>query len=112
MTGRSPARLLAPLALLATAVALFLVVNPGSNESGPGADEQPAATTQPAGTKANGSQRTKRKRKTPKTHTVQPGDTPSSIAAENDLSTEELLELNPDVDPQALTPGDKLKLER
>jgi len=43
---------------------------------------------------------------------VQPGDTPTSIADRSGISTERLLELNPDVDPGALKPGQTLKLAR
>ena len=43
---------------------------------------------------------------------VQPGDTPTSIADRSGISTERLLELNPSVDPEALKPGQTLKLAR
>jgi LysM repeat protein len=43
---------------------------------------------------------------------VQPGDTPTSIADRSGISTERLLELNPSVDPEALKPGQNLKLAR
>ena len=41
---------------------------------------------------------------------VRPGDTPSSIADRSGISTERLLELNPSVEPDALKPGQTLKL--
>ena len=109
MTRRSPARLLAPLALVAAAVALYAVVTSGQGTESE-QEASPAATQSGGGTKATATPA--KKKKTPKTYTVQPGDTPSAIADANGLTTEELLELNPAVDPQALTPGDKLKLER
>ncbi len=43
-------------------------------------------------------------------YTVKPGDTPSSIAEEAGIPLERLLELNPDIDPQALSPGQRLRL--
>jgi LysM repeat protein len=43
---------------------------------------------------------------------VHSGDTPSSIARRVKLSVVELLELNPDVDPRLLRPGQKLKISR
>ena len=46
----------------------------------------------------------------PRRYTVEPGDTPSGIAEEHGLSVEELLDLNPEVDPQALSPGQRLRL--
>ena len=111
MSGRSPARLLAPAALVATFLALFIVIGTG----GGGDDEtpagsggaQPAATT-PAKTSKSSSSK---KASSGKRYTVKPGDTPSSIAEEAGIPLERLLELNPDIDPQALSPGQKLKLE-
>ena len=41
---------------------------------------------------------------------VQPGDTPTSIAAAAGISADRLLELNPSVDPGSLKPGQTLKL--
>jgi LysM repeat protein len=41
---------------------------------------------------------------------VQPGDTPTSIADRAGISAERLLELNPSVEPDALKPGQTLKL--
>ena len=38
------------------------------------------------------------------------GDTPSGIAEKVGVDLETILELNPDLDPQTLTPGTKLKL--
>jgi LysM repeat protein len=42
--------------------------------------------------------------------TVQPGDTPTSIADRAGISAQRLLELNPSVEPDALKPGQTLKL--
>ena len=53
---------------------------------------------------------TSSKRKKPKRVTVRRGDTASSIAQRADLSEVELLKLNPNVDPRALRPGQKLKI--
>ena len=110
MAGRSPARFLAPLALVAFALALFIVLDRTA-----GNDEQPAGTnttTQPAGEtpsdKEAGSK--KKKKSKPKTYTVKVGDTPSGIAEKVGVPLETILELNPDVDPQTLAPGAKLKL--
>ena len=115
MSGRSPARLLAPAALIATFLALFLVIG-----SGGGGDEetpvdsggnQPAATTPSSTSKKDSKKPSSSSSSSSKRYTVQPGDTPSSIAEEAGIPLERLLELNPDIDPQALSPGQKLKLE-
>jgi LysM repeat protein len=86
--------------------------------SGGGGDEEtpvdsggspPAATTPSSNSKSSSSK--KPSTSSSKRYTVKPGDTPSSIAEEAGMPLERLLELNPDIDPQALSPGQKLKLE-
>jgi LysM repeat protein len=108
VTGRSPARLLAPLALVVTAVALFAVVTSGGSDrsTSPGSSgATPAATASPKSTEE------KRSRKpAARTYTVKPGDTPSSIAEQTGVDLQALLDANPDADPSALSPGQKLKL--
>jgi LysM repeat protein len=112
MARRSPARYLAPLALVAVSVALYTVVS--SNLSG---DEQSSTPSEPADTRPasspngdDGEESTRRKG--PRRYTVKPGDTPSSIADETGVPLEEILRLNPDLDPQTLSPGQRLRLRR
>jgi LysM repeat protein len=112
MAGRSPARFLAPLALVVFALALFIVVSNATKDDSGGGSEQ---TNQPAGATAtpkpgNKNSEGTKKKKAPKTYTVKTGDTPSGIAEKVGIPLEELLQLNPDVDPQALAPGTELKL--
>jgi LysM repeat protein len=107
MAGRSPARFLAPLALVAFALALFVVVsNTTKDDAGtPGARDagQPAQTTStPTGDK--------KRRRQPRSYTVKSGDTPSGIAEKVNVPLNTILQLNPDLDPQTLTPGTKIKL--
>jgi len=47
---------------------------------------------------------------TKSSYTVKPGDTLEGISAKTGVSVDELLSLNPDVDPQALTSGSDLTL--
>lgn len=113
MARRSPARLLAPLALIAAVVATFLVVSASlSDEDGGSAGDRAAATqTQRQTTAADEeTSRTPRRRKEPKTYTVQPGDILSTVSEQTGVSVQELQELNPEVDPQALQVGQVLKL--
>jgi LysM repeat protein len=99
---RSPARLLAPLALIACALALILVVsNSGSDD---GADENGSAAAQRTTTTDTAP------RKQPASYTVKTGDTLGAIAEKTGLSVERLQELNPELDPQALVSGQKIKL--
>jgi LysM repeat protein len=109
MAGRSPARFLAPLALVAFALALFIVVSSTTKDDAdsPGARDssQPAqSTSSPDG---NGG---KKRKRPPRTYTVKAGDTPSGIAEKVNVPLDQILELNPDLDPQTLTPGTKIKL--
>ena len=106
MAGRSPARFLAPLALVGFMLALFIVVSsttkeqagkPGARGASAPAQPTPAATGE-------------RKRKPRKSYTIKTGDTPSGIAVKVDVPLDQILELNPDLDPQTLTPGTKIKL--
>jgi LysM repeat protein len=106
MAGRSPARFLAPLALVAFALALFAVVSSTTKDDGGKTGAR--ATAQPA--EATPSPKPQKKHKTPKTYTVKAGDTPSGIAVKVDVPLDQILALNPDLDPQTLTPGTKLKL--
>ena len=103
MAGRSPARFLAPLALVAFAFALFSILGGGG-----GGDEEPATDNQPRATAtATAKKETKRKRKV---YVVKPGDTPSGIAEKTGVSLEQLEEANPDLDPQLLAPGQRIRI--
>ena len=114
---RSPLiRLLAPIALLiATAVVVAVI----SSSVGGGSDGGDAGSGSGGGNRAErddgsgsggggggggGGDRP------PKRYEVQSGDSVSTIAEEFGISVEQILELNPDIDPQALSTGEKLKL--
>jgi LysM repeat protein len=103
---RSPARFLAPIALVAFAVALYSTVNgdPGSRAADPVSNESPSVT--PSAT-ATAQKSTKRKRRT---YTVKPGDTLAAIAEKTNVSLDTLRSLNPGVD--TLSPGQKLRLSK
>jgi LysM repeat protein len=111
MGHRSPARFLAPLALVAVGIALFMVVTSPSTEPETTAPNR-ATETQPAGTPDGDGDGERRERKGPRRYTVEPGDTPSSIAEETGVPLEEILRLNPDLDPQTLSPGQRIKLRQ
>jgi LysM repeat protein len=111
MARRSPARFLAPLALVAVSIALYAVVTsnlPDDDEAaGPNRATQPASS--PNG---DGDEEPSTRRKGPRRYTVKAGDTPSSIADETGVPLEDILRLNPDLDPQTLSPGQRLRLRR
>jgi LysM domain len=96
------ARVLAPIALIAVAIGLFVVISGSMSSS----DEGGGHHARHAG---NGQQHQSNK-PTPDTYVVQQDDTLDAIAAKTHVSVEDLQRLNPDVDTQALVPGSTLKL--
>jgi hypothetical protein len=97
------ARVLAPLALAACILTLFLLVS-GSlsgDEDGGGAGD---------------GQRTEQQRDRPElrgeTYLVVPGDTLSGIAARADVTQARLEKLNPDLDTATLNAGQEIRLRR
>jgi teichoic acid transport system ATP-binding protein len=108
MARRSPARLLAPLALVGFVFALVVVVKGSLPEDGggrPATKGERAPATTPAKSKP-----TPTASKEPRTYVVKAGDTPSSIAVKTGVTLAEIERLNPDLDAQLLAPGDRLKL--
>lgn len=107
MPHRSPARWLAPLALLAALLAVFLLARPASDEgSRGGAGSTGASQTSTAARTTT----TKRRSSKARTYTVRRGDVLSTIAERTGVSLQRLQELNPDIDANALRTGQKLKL--
>src|SRR4051812_30719927 len=108
--GRSsPARFLAPLALVAFALAVVLIVvaSSGGGGDGGGGGSDTARGGNP-GTDTASTQTTPKP--TRATYTVKTGDTLGSIAEKTGLTVEQLQTLNPELDPQALLSGQKIKL--
>lgn len=107
-SSRSPARFLAPVALIAFAVALVIVIDGGlgGGADDEGGDRAPAATTQPR--ERTTTQREQRPE--PATYTVELNDTLGSIAEETGVPVERIEELNPELDPQALVAGQEIQL--
>lgn len=100
-------RVLALLALAAVAIAVLLIVS-ASDSGDQGNRRQPAQEQQQGqGKKNRGDNEGQQARRF---YVVQSGDTLSSIAEETGTTVEELQELNPDIDPQILVSGQKLKL--
>jgi LysM repeat protein len=103
---RSPARWLAPLALLIAGVAVYSVVHKDSSGGSP-----PAATTSTARTTGTKAQRARRAKKAKsRRYTVKAGDTLSGIASKTSVSLARIQELNPKLDSQALQTGETIKL--
>lgn len=119
----SHARWAAPAALLAATIAVIVVIRPTGGDDEPNQAAPPAAETAPATT--GGGESSEKPAETtpsapaettpttgggPATYTIQPGDTLSAIATSTGVSVDELQRLNPDVNSNALTVGETLKL--
>jgi LysM repeat protein len=104
MTFRRPARVLAPLTLLACAAAVLLVIQNTLKDDGSASSATTSTTTTTTSTTRT------TKASTRKTYRVRSGDTLGGIAERVDVPVDKLLQLNPDVDPQSLRTGQRLKL--
>ena len=110
------ARLAAPLAFFFAATVLVVLVQRGL-ESGDGeagvndgttsteVDTSTTAATTPDGTTTNAAGPCLRNRAR-----VREGDTLESIAARCDVPVDQIIELNPGIDPLALTPGQVVRI--
>jgi LysM repeat protein len=113
MAARSPARFLAPIALVAFAFALYTVVEHARDNGGasPASTGTATRTVSPSKAARRAAARGKA-RQGKKAHRVQPGETPSSIALKYGITVQQLEKLNPKMDPQALTVGERLRLRK
>ena len=104
---RSPARLLAPLALVVFALAVALVVlSASAGDEGNGGNDTAADRTSTSAQTTTTTPTTPRRA----TYTVKTGDTLVLIAEKTGVPVERLQELNPELDPQALLSGQKINL--
>lgn len=111
--ARSPLRFLAPVALVAFGLAFLAVITSARTPAGERTADQSAASarTAPTGDAQRPSERsTRRGASRRRSYTVRSGDTLGAIAEDTGVSVEALQKLNPDLDPQALGAGQKLKL--
>lgn len=98
----APARIVAALALIGAVVIVIAVI---AGSVGGGSDS-------PSHSKGSGAHHGKQRqhRTTAATYEVQSGDTLISIAHKTGVTVREIEELNPEIDPQILIAGEKLKL--
>lgn len=95
-------RLLAPLALIAVLIAIFVIVTSNTGDSNKAEQDAKAKISSEGDNKAGP--------ENPKTYVVEEGDTLSGVAAKFDVSVKRLERLNPDVDPQTIGAGQELKI--
>jgi LysM repeat protein len=98
--------MLAPLALAVVAIAFFAVIL----TSGSGGDDGGGAEQTGRREAGQRDRTTTERRPRRAVYTVKVGDTLGSIAETTGVPVERLLELNPELDPQALVSGQKIKL--
>jgi LysM repeat protein len=105
---RSPLRILAPLAVVVFGLALILVIASTSSSGGGGSGRQTKLEQRDLGAKKRPASVLRALAKG--TYTVKPNDTFGSIAVKTGVPLDTLINLNPDVDPQNLHAGQKIKL--
>jgi LysM repeat protein len=103
MPVRSSARYVAPLALVAFLIVLIVVIG-----SAGGGHSSSASKTRPGATAA--AKPAPRPRRPRKYYTVKANDLLSTIASKTGVSADRIQQLNPDLDPQGLFPGERVKL--
>jgi LysM repeat protein len=116
--NRTPARVLAPLAIVAFAIAVLVTfATAGSDDDEPSktsVTQQEQRDLELAKEKRRRQRSEERKEgqgKLPQdVYVVKTGDTLGSIAEKTGIPVEKLQELNPELDPQALVSGQKIKL--
>ena len=107
------ARVLAPLAFFAAALVLVLVIHNSLNpdEAGSNAPTATRAATKRGGQTTTGTaQTTTRAAQAKRFYRVRSGDTLEAIASRFDTTVADLLTLNPGIDPNALTVGQRVRV--
>lgn len=107
------ARYAAPAAFLAAATVAILLVRSGldNGDAAPPQTTTTVVTTSGSGTTTRGSTGTTTSAAGAQFYVIQAGDTLAVIADEHDTTVEQLLVLNPDVDPVALTVGQRIRVK-
>jgi LysM repeat protein len=106
----SPLRLLAPAALIAFAIALLLVLVSSDVDGGGSTSRPRAESTRTTERTATQQPNRQQNRLGQNVYTVKTGDTLAGISQKVGIPVEKLLELNPNLDPQALVSGQKITL--
>jgi LysM repeat protein len=105
-----PAHFLAPLALIGVTVAVLMIVLGSGVTGDDSSSDSTGARALPAATDTTKTTTGKKRTRIPATYTIRANDTLSGIAARWGMTVEKLQELNPDLDPQGLVAGQKIKL--
>ena len=100
------ARVVAPLAFFAAATILIVLLESGLN----GGSTDTVTTARPPATSSTPTTGTSTGRAKKRVYRVKSGDTLESIAAKFDTTVDDLLRLNPNADPLALSPRQKIRV--
>jgi LysM repeat protein len=114
MRGRARiARFAAPAAFLAAATVAILLVRSGLDDGAatPSATTAPPAATTAPRTQPGTTASTTTGGAAQRFYVIESGDTLEVIAAEHDTTVEQLLVLNPELDPVALTVGQRIRVQ-
>jgi LysM repeat protein len=110
VSRRRLVRLAAPAAFLLAATIAVLLVRQGLQADDGERPATEATTAQTTATQTRTTTTTRPPRPRQRTYTVQSGDTLDQIALDFDTTVERLLELNPDIEPTELRPGQRLRV--
>jgi LysM repeat protein len=103
-------RILAPIAFLAAATVLVILVQRAlENDSGTTAQTTTVPVTSD-GAGAGGAADTGASADGPQYYRIRAGDTLDAIAARFDTTVDRLLQLNPGIDPLSLTPRERIRV--
>jgi LysM repeat protein len=105
------ARYAAPIAFLAAATVAILLVRSGLDNGDATPPPVTTAATTSAATTEPGTTGTTTSTAGAEFYVIQAGDTLAVIADEHDTTVEQLLVLNPDVDPVALNVGQRIRVK-
>ena len=106
---RSPARLLAPISLIAFVLVLLIVIASSGTDEDSG-DSGSSVSQQQTDQVSTTGETTTTTTVTGNFYTVKTGDTLAGIAEEVGVPVARLQELNPALDPQALVSGQKIRI--
>ena len=100
-------RIAAPAAFFLAATILVILIERGLSSDESATPTTTVPTTSVAGTTTTAGTTTSKKKQI---YRVKAGDTLESIAAKFDTTVDDLLSLNPGIDPLALSPGQKIRV--
>jgi LysM repeat protein len=100
-------RIAAPAAFFLAATILVILIERGLSDGSSSTPTTTLPTTSTADTTTSSGTTTSKKKQI---YRVKAGDTLESIAAKFDTTVDDLLSLNPGIDPLALSPGQKIRV--